>query len=327
MAKKTRKRFNVFFMILVLSIIGLFLWDYRSSWIAGSLSFETVHQGLVQHEKTVKAVFANTETVLTAPAEGTVVLVGEEGKRFKKGESVARVIPAGVGHEQSDSGIWISAPVSGLFYSQRDGLEQIMTPENLMNMDLDRLLAQTQNNGTETEQTETAQENTKENSQPADNSQNTIVSLHSPIGKMVNNLYPSWVFVYLGIQDSLAVGDVVAFVIDDEEYYGTVMKLSAQPGGAVIRFSQYVQGTEENRIREIAWRFKSPTKGLVVPASALCTSGEEKGVYVLEDGVIRYQGVIVKDSNENLVCVEGLPEGVQVVVNPREGIEGMYVKS
>ncbi|QHA01177.1 hypothetical protein GQ588_11285 [Dehalobacter restrictus] len=323
MAKKTRKRFNVFSIILVLSIIGLFLWDYRSSWIAGSLSFDTVHQGLVEHEKTVKAVFANMETVLTAPAEGTVVLVSEEGRRFKKGESVARVIPAGVGHEQSDSGIWISAPVSGLFYSQRDGLEQIMTPENLMNMDLDRLLAQTKNDRTETEQTETAQGN----GQSADNSQNTTVSLHSPIGKMVNNLYPSWVFVYLGIQDSLAIRDVVEFVIDDEECYGTVMKLSAQPGGAVIRFSQYVQGTTENRIREIVWRFRSPTKGLVVPASALCTSGEEKGVYVLEDGVIRYQSVIVKDSNENLVCVEGLPEGVQVVVSPIEGIEGMYIKS
>jgi hypothetical protein len=325
MAKKNRKRLNVFFMILVLSIIGLFLWDYRSSWIAGSLSFETVHQGLVEHEKTVKAVFANTETVLTAPAEGTVVLIGEEGRRFKKGESVARVIPAGVGHEQSDSGIWISAPVSGLFYSHRDGLEQIMTPENLMNMDLDKLLVQTQNDGKESEQTETA----RENGQSADNSRNTTVSvsLHSPIGKIVNNLYPSWVFVYLGIQASLAVGDVVEFVIDDEEYYGTVMKLSSQPGGAVIRFSQYVQGTAENRIHEIAWRFQSSTRGLVVPASALCTSGEEKGVYVLEDGVIHYQSVIIKDSNENLACVEGLPEGIQVVVNPREGIEGMYVKS
>lgn len=308
MSKKPRKRPNYLIIISAVLILGFVLWNYRSSWLISRLSFDTVCQGWVKHEKQVKVLFANTEIVLTAPTEGKVTAVQEDGRRFKKGETVAKLTPVGVTHGSPLEEVSVAAPISGLFYSHRDGLEEVVTPENLMNMDLEGLLTQVNN--------------TKP---PAENVDNPV-SKHTPMGKMLNNLYPSWMFAYLEASDTVAKDDVVKFMVDGEEYAGTVMKVSGKPQGAVVRFTQYVKGTSENRVKDAVWIYKPSSKGLVVPTSSLCTFGEERGVYTGEDGVIRFRNVKVVDSNENLACVVGVPEGVQVVVNPRKGIEGLPLR-
>lgn len=320
MAKPIKRRINFIFIFVLLFLVVLILWDYRSSWIAGRLNFNTVHDGYVTHEKSVKAVFANTEIVVTSPAEGSVI-PADEGKRFKRGEKVATVVPTGVGHDQTSSGITVSAPISGLFFSSRDGLEQVATPENLMNLELGGLLAQVENN-------QPLADNNTDDTSGSDKSENitATVSINSPIGKMVNNLYPSWAFLYLGEEDHIAKGDSIKVAIDGEEYTGAVMRIYDNPKGAVIRFSQYISSSSEKRTMAIIWSFQTATRGLVVPTDAVCASGEEKGVYILLDGVIRYRSVVVLDSNETVTCVEGLPQGTQVVVNPRKGIEGMFIR-
>lgn len=309
MSKKSRKRPNYFAIIIIGLIIGFIIWNYHSIWVVHQLSTDVVRQDWVRHEKTRQALFANTETTLTAPEEGKVTLIQEEeGRRFKKGETVARLLPTGVSNGPSKPEVQVLAPIAGLFYSSRDGMEEVVTPENLMNMDLEGLMTQVQNT-----QLPVAMDTAP-------------VSKFAPIGKMVNNLYPSWMFVHLAATDTMAKGDIVKFIIEGEEYSGTVMKVSAQPQGAVIRFSHYVKGTVENRKQDVIWTYQNATKGLVVPASSLLTIGEEKGVYVSEQGVIRFRNVKVLDSNESLVCVEGIPEGAQVIVNPREGIEGLPLR-
>lgn len=308
MLKMRRKKRNYPIIIAIVLLLGLIVWNYHSSWLVSQLSIETAHQGWVKHEKQVKAVFANTESVLTAAAEGKVTLIQTEGRRFKIGETVAKIIPTGVDHGSSKEEVKVTAPFSGLFYSYRDGLEQVITPENLMNLDLNGLLAQVNN------------------FQQPSAAENSLVSKNSPIGKMVNNLYPSWAFVYLETTDTMVKDDTFKFIVEEEEYVGTVMKLSGTPRGAIVRFPQYVKGTTENRIIEIIWNNKSSSKGLVVPASSVCTYGEERGVYIRDEGVIRFRSVKVVDSNDQLACVEGLPEGVQIITNPRKGIEGLTMK-
>jgi hypothetical protein len=59
--------------------------------------------------------------------------------------------------------------------------------------------------------------------------------------QMVNNLSPSWMFVYLESADVVRRGDS-RFQIDGAHYSGTVMELCGQPFGAVIRLNQYAKG-------------------------------------------------------------------------------------
>lgn len=307
MPKTFKKKPNYILLVFIFILASLIIWNLRTNLLIGQLSTETVGQGWIKHEKIVQAVFANTEIILIAPAEGKIVLPNEEGKRFRKGETIIRMVPTGVGHEQSKEEVLVIAPISGLFFSYKDGLEQVITPENLMNMDLKELLAQVKN------------------TQPNPIDENSV-SIHSPVGKMVNNLYPSWMFVYLDPSDNLVKGDAVKFSTEGEEYQGIVMKLSEQPRGAVVRFSQFVKGTPENRSKNITWINKPPTKGLLVPISSICTFGEEKGVYIKDEGVIRHSIVQVLDSNDAQACVEGIPEGARVIINPKKGIEGLVVK-
>ncbi len=294
MANKRPKRL---FIVVLLVVSGFILWAFQSDWLIGRPSLVTVGEGSIKHEKTVKAVFANTEKVLTSPIEGKVSPVQGEGQRFRKGEIVAKITPTGVNIGRSGEEVAVSAPISGLFYSSRDGLEQVITPENLMNLDLNGLLAQTEAKNPLTDG-------------------NHLVNKYSPIGKMVDNLSPSWMFIYLESTDDIAKGWSGKFIIGGEEYVGTVMKLAGQPKGAVICFTQYVKGTTEDRSQEIVLRYKSPSKGLLVPLSSLCSYGEEKGVYAEDGGKVNFKNVKVLDYDDSYACIEGLSEGIRVVVNP-----------
>jgi len=307
MAKAFKRKPNYMLIIGIVLLIAIILWNYYASWLVGQLSLTPVRQGWVDHEKEVQAVFANTETIITAPAEGKVISSEEDGRRYKKGETVARIVPSGVDHGQAKEEVIVTAPISGLFYHKWDNLEQVITPENLMNMDLNALI----------DQVKTTQRPSVEND---------VQKKNAPLGKMVNNLYPSWMFVYLGDTDVVAKGETVRFRIEEEEYAGTVMKLSGQPRGAIVRFPQYVKGTTENRVQKVVWIFKPPTKGMLIPKGSLYTLGEERGVYIGDDGFIRFLNLRILDSNEKFACVEGLPEGVEVITNPREGIEGLTLK-
>lgn len=299
MSKKLRKKPSYLLIIGLLLFVALILWNFRTNLIFAQYYLEVASQGVVEHHQTVEVIFANTETILTAPIQGKATLPQEEGRRVAKGEIIARIVPTGIDHGTSGEEVILNAPNSGLFYSRYDNLEQIITPENLMNMDLEGLLSQT-----------TAE------SSPIDH--DVPISKYSPLGKIVNNLYPTWMFVYLDKNDKMHKGDTVRITVDDYEYTGVVMKSVQQPKGAIVRFSQYVRGSTENRIRKATWIVKPPTRGLVVPSSALSTRGEEIGIYIAEEGMTRFRPVRILDDNGVLACVQGVREGEKVVVNPKK---------
>ncbi len=275
------------------------MWNFRTNIIYGQYDIEVVQQGLVKHEKNIKVVFANTETILTSPAEGQVILPQEEGRRFARGEIIAKIIPSGLDYKDTEEEITLKAPNSGLFYTSYDNLEDIITPENLMNMDLDGLLAQITDSVTTVDR-------------------DVPLTKHSPVGKIVNNLYPTWMFMHLDNSALMVKGDIVRIIVGDYDYSGTVMKVVQQPKGAVVRFSQYVLGSTEARLGEVTWIVKPPTRGMVVPSSALAIQGEEKGVYLAEEGLIRFRAVKVLDDNGSFACVQGIREGEKVISNPKQ---------
>lgn len=298
LTKTSRKRHRLMLIMGLFIMLTIVLWYFRTNFFWDRGNIESVRQGIVTHEESVDVVFANTETTLTAPAEGMLTLPREEGRRFAKEEIVARIIPSGVDYGDNEGEVVVTAPHSGLFFSKYDNLEDIITPENLMAMDLNALLSQSEGKvfaGT----------------------QDSVVGKHSPIGKIVNNLYPTWMFVYLNGNNKMLKGETVKIIVDDYEYSGIVMKESQLPQGAIVRFGEYVKGSTEERVRQVTWIVKAPTRGLIIPSSAVIIQGEEKGVYITEEGLRRFRPVKVIDDNGNTACIQGLREGDRIISNPK----------
>jgi hypothetical protein len=307
-----RKRGNILFAAALIAVAVFFIWNLHAALAADRLQSAAAKEGIMKHETFVKAIFANTEIILTSPIEGKIIPLRGEGQRFSKGEIVAVMSPAGVDISRSVREVAVSAPFSGLFFTRWDDLEQVLTPDNLMNMELSGLLEQVEQIAAETAGFQ--EEKT--------GSRGLVAKKYAPIGKMVDNLSPTWMFMYTDGPPNITEKAAVKFIIDGEEYSGTVMKVSCQPAGAVIRLSRFVAGTTEKRSNEIIWCYKPPSKGLLVPLSSICSDGEEKIVYVQDGGIIRGRNVQLIDADGSFACVKGLPEGSRVVVNPQQGMGG-----
>jgi putative membrane fusion protein len=307
---------RLFWGSLLLILIGCSLgWVYRANWMSNSIEVEPAQIGTIDHFVPVKAVFANEEYVIQAPASGKVEFLGKEGQRFRRGESVALIHPDGAspGTNAGQQSTYVSIPIGGLFFPKVDGLESVLTPQTLQEMDLAKILEQ----------------------QGSLQDQSDLVQAGAPLGKVVNNLTPTVAFVEVKPTEDLSVGKTIKFNLKGEVESAKILRKSDNPPGLIVRFNQYLEGTVSERIQEVNWVERPSASGVIIPKSSLFTKGEEQGVYVVQEGIFQFRKVKVLDENDTLVCVEkskegdkteGLPQGIPVIKNPRTGIEGLTAK-
>ena len=303
MEGKRRKPIYWFWGILFTVVIGVILWSYRSSLTVRTIKFAAAKTGTITHERKVAATFVNEEIAIAAPQSGKIQFVGEDGQRFRRGEVVATLQPEGAApgtkQEYATQAIFVS--MGGLFFHQSDGLESIMTSENLNSMDLTKLLVQ-----------------------PAkDKTAGATVQAGEIVGKMVNNLIPTQAFLELASIDGLAVGKTLRLTAENQTLSVKILRKSDQPEGVVVQFPHYVDGSATLRHQDVSWVYLPPTSGILVPRSALWTQGEELGVFLWSEGVVHFKKVKVLDQDDNQVCIENLPSGIPVVITPRDGLEGL----
>lgn len=309
MKRKTNRGYAIkllgigFFAFLLLGSLG---WVYRSSILTGSLDIELAKQGSIEHNQTVTAVFANEEVLIQAPAAGKPEYLGKEGQRFRRGDLLALMKPEGVTLSQSQdkAGVQVTAPDGGILFYGTDGLESILTPKNLLAMDLSKVLDQ--------------------NATPKDSS--SSVQTGETIGKMVNNLRPTVALIKITPSEETKLGKTLKFSINGQVYSAKVVRVQEDPPGIVVQFTQYVEGTANQRIQEISWNTQPSANGVIISKSTLWNNGEEQGVYVVLEGVLQFRKVKVLDENDQWVCVENLPYGIPVIINPRSGLDGLTMK-
>lgn len=304
MEGKKSKPIYWFWGILFIVLIGGILWFYRSSLTARTMKFAVAQTGTITHERKVAATFANEEIPISAPLSGKIQFVGEDGQRFRRGEAVATLQPEGAapgtnqGYAMNQT---ILAAMGGLFFRQSDGLESIMTSENLTSMDLDKLLAQTAN-------VKTA---------------GATVQLGEVVGKIVNNLIPTQAFIELPSIDGLVIGKTLRLTVGIQTVSAKILRKSDKPKGVIVQFPHYVDGSAAQRRQDVTWIYLASTSGVLVPKSALWTQGEELGIFLWSEGVVHFKKVKVLDQDDNQVCIENLPSGIPVVITPRDGLEGL----
>ncbi|MEM5818991.1 MAG: HlyD family efflux transporter periplasmic adaptor subunit, partial [Desulfitobacterium hafniense] len=215
------------FLLLLLGSLG---WVYRSSFLTGSLKVEIARQGSIDHLQTVAAVFANEETLLKAPGAGTTEFLVQEGERVRKGDLIARIHSGGVvlGQENAAAAHDLYASGGGIVFSVIDGLETYLTPENLLAMDVGKILQPTQ----ELSATQEAQEA----QEPSPPQSSGSVAAGKVIGKIVNNLKPT-VAVLKVEPKGYEVGKSVKLIIDDQNYSAKILRLLDNPHGLVVQFN------------------------------------------------------------------------------------------
>ncbi len=314
MAREGRKPAYWLWGVLFISVIGGIFWFYHSNFSTRSIKFAIAQTGTINHEHKVMAVFANQEQPISVPFSGSVQILGEDGQRFKRGESVAILQPEGAvpGTKQENvQNRTISAPKGGLFFHQTDGLENIITTDSLISMDLDKLLIQPANT------------NIPEANGQGANVQEDYVQAGGFIGKIVNNLIPTRAFLEITNIGELTVGKTIRLTVGEQTVNAKILRKSEKPVGVVVEFPHYIDGTAINRRQEITWVYKPPCSGVLVPKSALWTQGEELGVFLWSEGVVEFKRVKVLDQDDSQACIENLTTGVPVVITPRDGLEGL----
>lgn len=314
MAREGRKPAYWLWGILFILVVGGIFWFYHSNFSTGNIKFAIAQTGTINHERKVMAVFANQEQPISAPFSGSVQILAEDGQRFKRGESVAVLQPEGAvpGTKQVNvRNKTISAPKGGLFFHQTDGLENIITTDSLISMDLDKLLAQPAN-------ANISDANVQEANDPDANVQSGEF-----IGKIVNNLVPTRAFLEITNIEELTVGKTIRLTVGEQTVNARILRKSEKPIGVVVEFPHYIDGTAINRRQEITWVYKPPRSGVLIPKSALWTQGEELGVFLWSEGVVQFKRVKVLDQDDCQACIENLTSGIPVVITPRNGLEGL----
>jgi hypothetical protein len=295
---------NLLWGLLILAILfGGSLWFYRSVLINKMLSFAYAQPGEIKHGVKVKATFINRESVIYSDVAGKVQFLGADGQRFRRGDIVANVQPEGTapgttnGNQNTAA---LVAPDGGLLFHRVDGYETFLTAENLRGTNIAELLAE------------------KGTVQETD-----LVQPGGAAGKIVNNLVPTEAFIEMPSLDNIVIGKSIRFTVTGQVQTAKIILKAERPLGIVVQFNQFVDSSVENRRQEIVWDSQPSVSGIIIPKSSLWSRGEEQGVYVIVDGVIHYRKVNIVDQDETQVCVEGLTGGLPVVVNPKNGIEGM----
>lgn len=302
-AKKKLRGGRLFGIIMIVFVVAGVIYTYRSEIATARLEYAVAASGKITHEVKVGAVFANQETLLPAPCAGNVSYAGADGLRLRRGETALSVQPYGVnpGNTSTPSYVQdVKAPIGGLLYQEIDGLEMILTPDNLMAMELDKLLQE----------------------KPVVKKPETVQTGEAA-GKIVNNLVPSAAFVALQQLDEVEVGKTLRFIINGQQQTAKVKRKSENPKGVVVQFNSFIDGSVIQRNQDILWVERSAVSGIIIPKKALMQHGEEQGVYAVTDGIIRFRVLKVLDQDETWACVADMPEGMSVVATPREGLEGL----
>jgi len=304
MKGKRGKLIYWFWGVLLMALVGGIFWSYRLNFTLGAIKFATAETGTITHERKVTATFANKEVPISAPASGIVQFIGKDGQRFRNGEGVATVQAEGAApgtKVENTQTTTIQTTMGGLFFHQTDGLETIITAENLASMNLDRLLAQ--------------KENVKI---PGAN-----VQAGEIVGKIVNNLMPTQAFLELANIDGLTVGKSIRLIVGEQTVSAEILRKSDKPAGVVVVFPNYIDGSATKRREEVSWVYQSPTTGVIIPKSALWTQEEKLGVFLWNAGVVHFKEVKVLDQNDSQACIENLTSGIPIVITPRNGLEGL----
>ncbi|HZK25266.1 MAG TPA: HlyD family efflux transporter periplasmic adaptor subunit [Oscillospiraceae bacterium] len=297
--KSKRPKIQSLILLTLALLVVRIAWPFAHQALA-AIFVRTVNAqiGVLEHIVEAPGFIVRQEQVVTAPLTGTLKWLAADGERLAIGAPVATITTAG-GTVQT-----VTMPAAGMVIKKIDGFEGALQPvilEQPAALDVAQL------------------SEAKADLQEVDDG--AEVQQGSFIFKSINNYL--WYYVAqfkhdafaalegkttvdlrLSLDDSATVRAQIREVIEEE---GTVT--------AVFALQEQLAGCYEERFAEVEI-VTQRTRGIVLPTSALRVRGDETGVYVLDQSLVRYRKVEVVTTEAQQVVVHGLPTGIPVIINP-----------
>jgi len=241
-----------------------------------------------------------TEESFKASAPGEVELKVRDGERLRVGTPLAEI--KGV----SQSTVW--SPRAGIFCTHVDGLENLLLPEMIGELDL------------------MAVENIKPLAPPADNT----VDSGQYFGKVVDNLQPLFMHIqweHQGSETSRAfrTGETVHLVYKGQELAGQVKDVRSTGNDVYLVVEMRDYPEEFVHLRNVNLELViRRLSGWLVPREAVVFKDGEPGVYVVLRQRVNWVPVSVNDRLEDTVSITGsnLSDALRYISNPDRAREG-----
>lgn len=290
----------------IIFIAGLFSWKYLVC-LVSQIQFMD-HREVVRTAP-LEGLLFKEEKVIKSTAAGRLHFVSADGRRLEVGALAARVTVA-----EQDAGpnrVNIYTPWAGIFCSHLDGLENVLSPDNLDVLELPRI----------------------ERIVDKPLAEGGRVEKGQPVFKIVDNLSP--VFIHASIsKDDFPAGLMdrpgwLQAAWEEQPLRLKPVKLLDKEGGWEGFF--LIQGYPEQLVHHRKVRFSVTAEklsGILVPARAVVYRQDQPGLYLVVKKKAQWAPVKIDGELNGLVAVSGrgISEGARYVSNPALARDGRPVE-
>jgi len=306
---KRRMSFRKFIFLTVFLSVSCFFVFLIFQWTVKKIVLHIVpvlqvEKGTIEDKLDLQVYIAREEQTITAPVTGDLVTMVQEGERVPVGATIAYIIPVAVEPAQQGP-VELKAPFAGQVSYQIDGLERVLRPGELGNInheELKRLIKLARPVNSETR-----------------------VRAGTAVIRLVNNLEPLKLYAVVEKwPESLQEGKQVVIVTgeagtgNDGRIKARISRLQDEGNQRVVIMEVPLWDNSwlRPREREVSIVLDS-YQGVIIPVGALTTnSNGEKGVYVLGARSIEWRQVSVTGRVGNKAAVEGIKANSEVIANP-----------
>jgi len=277
---------------------GSSLWTYIQYL---QLQFISPEEGLWENTLDAEAMILRNEYLLTAPIDGIMDAVVDEGQRVSEGSTIAYMV-SDIDRQS------IKAPKSGIVSYKLDGMEGVLETSNT-DIDLDQIFAL----------------------YPFDNyntdNEDSIIGQGKAVAKIIDNL-TEYIIVFKIPKDTIISKDINNIVFYAENTEETIKGsfIEVQNGAEhnyvlVLVSSQedlllYTRAFKASMVLEAADGFK-------VPSSAIITNENgDTGVFYRNGNRVSFLKVEVLFNNEEYAIVDSLKSYQTVIANPQKAEKG-----
>lgn len=321
----------------------------KDSLLSKMVDVQPVVQGILEQTVPMRAVLVRTEQAINAPAGGRLKRVVQEGERVRKGALVAYVLAGTADTSSGSQELPIYTAETGIVSYRVDGLEGLLTPDNITKLGAAKLAAAVES--------EKPVSSGGAGANSGGTANGALVERGQLILKVINNLKPTYLLVNRAqnnIRPELVAaggkingrlqngqGPEISQPIDpmlpeqDEDTISFRSVSENNSGGSqylVLNTNSFQQEFLQQRVVNLAL-IANRYHGYLVPKSAIVNKNGTKGIYIVYKEVVDFQVVAVDGEVGDQAAVQPAPGSVTslltanalVVKNPSLVTEGQPV--
>lgn len=303
-------------ILVVLFIVFYVRGPFRAFFQQFFVQTDRVEITVLEDMQDAEVLLIRNEQTVTSERRGTFEKSVQEGERVNKDAVVGYlVITTGTSLEKTER-LPVSSPYTGIVSYHTDGYESIYNPETWSKLDLNKLVELEKGLATQ----ETGENKTDEAIEPGE-----------AMFKIVDNLAPAYLFTEIELPENheLSVGGKIAVDLAQGatgRVQGTLNQLQQKEGRTRL-LAEIASIPQLYEYRKVKGNIVARSiEGASVDKTVLAEKEGQKGVFLLENGLVRWRAVTIADQVGDKYVVEGLQAGEWLITTPAYVQEGQKLR-